>query len=261
MIENDLYQYLSTFTNLTDLVGLRIYPLMFPKSNDKSLQLKNFSPYVTYMKVSNVREMTHQGFASLQKARIQLDCYSLDYYTAGSVIGAKQVAEQVIVAMESWTGQLHIQASLPEGEQDFYDSITKLYRVSLDFVIMYGDPAPQWDPPAFIVDTARKIITFTFQGTLILDTVSARIHFDANINVTKIALHSQDAPTGADVQVDMLIDDVLEGDPATLTDGSRDEETDVTPLIVPTTSEFALKLIQIGSTFPGAGLEVKIFYT
>lgn len=128
-MEAVLYSYLSNYGGLTSLVGIRIYPVFAPKGVA--------FPYVVFFKVSNVRTLTHDGVVNFQKARMQISCYSEDYYTIGALIGVKQIAEQVIAAMEAWSGATSIPSSQHEGEQDLIDPGTKLYHVPLDFFVIY----------------------------------------------------------------------------------------------------------------------------
>jgi hypothetical protein len=130
MIETDLYTYLKSYAGLTALIGTNIFPLVKPQGI--------LIPYILFQKVSNKRETTHGGFATLQKSRIQIDCFADRYITEGSTIGAKNIAEKVIEAIEAWPGASKIQAVLPENETDFYESETQIYHIPIDFFVWYG---------------------------------------------------------------------------------------------------------------------------
>ena len=129
MIETEIYSYLSAYAGLIALIGDRIYPL-------KAVQ-EVTCPYVVFFKVSNIRQHSHDGFSTLQKSRYQCSCYATRYFTSGSTIGAKNVAEKVIEALEAWSSST-IKAVIPEDDKDLLDPATGLYHVPVDVMIWYG---------------------------------------------------------------------------------------------------------------------------
>lgn len=122
-IETDLYTQLSTHAGLTALVSTKIYPVLAPQKVDL--------PYCVYLKVSNVRQYSHQGFSNLERVRLQISCFAKTYSTA------KDVAAQVIAAMEAWSAS-SVQAVIPDGEEDLYEEDTETYHIPLDFIVWYG---------------------------------------------------------------------------------------------------------------------------
>ena len=130
MIETDLFTYLSNHASIVALVGDRIYPNLAPK--DTPL------PYLVYFKVSAARNYTHNGFANLQRVRMQVSCFSDRYLTEGANVGAKSLAQTLISVIEAWTGASGIQSSLVEDEKDLIDPDTKYYHVAVDFFVTYG---------------------------------------------------------------------------------------------------------------------------
>ena len=111
---------IALFNKLKDvnLVSNRVYAVKAPQGVDK--------PYIVYSKVSNQREYSHDGFADLSRARMQVSCYADSY---GS---AKQVAEEVISTLEGWEN-----VSFLVNEQDLYEEDTGIYHVPVDFFIWY----------------------------------------------------------------------------------------------------------------------------
>lgn len=121
MIETALYSRLTTYAPLEALISTRVYAVAPPQ--DVVL------PYCVCSKVSNQRQYSHDGYSSLQRPRIQVSCFATGYLIA------KQIAEQVIAALESWPGADNVQAAFMENEIDLYEQDTKLYHVPVDFLI------------------------------------------------------------------------------------------------------------------------------
>ena len=130
MIETALNAYLLGHTGVAAMVGTRIYPLQAPKGTA--------TPYLVYLKVSSGRRYTHDGFANFQQPRMQISCYAERYLTSGSVVGVKNLAQEVIAAIEAWPGATYIQAAFLEDEKDLTDPDTKLFHIALDFFVDYG---------------------------------------------------------------------------------------------------------------------------
>jgi hypothetical protein len=130
MIETSLYAYLAAYAGLAALVSDRIYPVIAPQGSTK--------PCLVYTKIGNDRKHSMQGYSGLQETRIQISCFAELYETVGAVVGAKDVAAQVVAAMEAWEGSAGIQAVFPAGERDMYEPDTELYHIPLDFIIWHS---------------------------------------------------------------------------------------------------------------------------
>jgi hypothetical protein len=76
------------------------------------------------------------------------------------------------------------------------------------------------------------------------------------VTIEKISLFAHTAPTGADLQVDILIDGVAQTKLATLTAGATHEITDIADLNVAAGERVGFKYTQVGSTEPGNGVIV-----
>lgn len=100
----------------------RVYGATAPQSVVK--------PYIVYHKLSPGREYSHDGFSKLSRSRVQISCYGETY---GS---AKQVAAQVIAAMESWQAG-GVRFAPLAGEQDLFEQDTGLYHVPVDFFVHF----------------------------------------------------------------------------------------------------------------------------
>lgn len=88
-------------------------------------------PYMVYTKISNSRQYTLTGFSGLTRQRIQINCVDSTY------AGAKTLTDQVVNELESWPNKDDIQVVIKENEIDTRDEVTKLYVISVDFMITY----------------------------------------------------------------------------------------------------------------------------
>ena len=138
-------------------------------------------------------------------------------------------------------------------------------------VVLYG-----WDPDALVyrkvaVNSDGQLVTgasviyqsmsFYVNGDAVVDNlVIDGIYFQADIKITKIAIFADVSPTGANLIIDQTVGGAVQSKAATLTAGSQYEETDTADLSVLTTDRYGLKITQVGSTLPGAGLKITIFF-
>jgi hypothetical protein len=118
-LESDLFTKLSTHGGLSALVGTRIYPNRLP--DNPTL------PACVYQRISTLNHLA-SGDVPLIRARMQIDCWSDSYVTAGNV--AVQVHAALDMASSSG-----LEASIPEDEDDMYDTDAQLHRKRIDFFI------------------------------------------------------------------------------------------------------------------------------
>lgn len=126
IIEQALYSRLTDFAGLTALVGSRIYPLV--RRQGSAL------PALTYQKISAIREHLMVADANVVVARMQVDCWD------ASAMGVKNVAEQVRLALQDYSGTeatVVIQRIFIENEIDDWNPSTEIYRVTYDFLIWH----------------------------------------------------------------------------------------------------------------------------
>lgn len=116
MLENKIYSHLSTSATVTNQIGTRLYPLVAPQDPT--------TPYCTFQRISGVGEYHTQGYATLERVRMQIDSYSTGYE------GAKTIAVGIKTAMESATGYKVVEYT----DIDLYESDVKLYRIMQGFV-------------------------------------------------------------------------------------------------------------------------------
>ena len=121
MIESTLRSELLYDTGLTSIVGDRISAMIANQGETR--------PYITYQLVSANRNPTLCGATDLRIARMQINCFSLSYGQA------KQMAEYVLDIIDNSL----VLGSVFNGEQDAYDSDTKLYYVVIDYSLHQAD--------------------------------------------------------------------------------------------------------------------------
>ncbi len=83
-------------------------------------------PYIVYVKISPSRDYTHDGYSGLHRPLMQISCLADTYDSA------KDVAAQVITALESWPKSDNVDAVFIENEIDMYERDTGLYHCLVD---------------------------------------------------------------------------------------------------------------------------------
>lgn len=81
-----------------------------------------------------------------------------------------------------------------------------------------------------------------------------------DITITKVGIFCRVAPTGSNIQIDILVNDAEQTKIASLTAGSQHEMTDITNLDVTIGQRVGIKVKQIGSTLEGEDMTVTIYY-
>lgn len=124
IIEEAIVAYLTTYSGLSALISTRLYPLRLPENPTY--------PAVTYQRISGPRVQSHSGPSGLAFPRFQFDCYGTSY------LGSKAVEKQVRAALEGYKGTMgmvNVSSALSQDDRDFYDPNTRIWRVSIDFII------------------------------------------------------------------------------------------------------------------------------
>ncbi|MEE9401256.1 MAG: DUF3168 domain-containing protein [Dehalococcoidia bacterium] len=103
------------------LVVNRIYPLLLP-------QVPTL-PAVVYLRVSGMREQSHDGDSALQHPRFQFSCWAETY------LEALAVAEEVRIALQGLTTA---GVGIYENAHDLYDTDTGWYHVPVDITIWHN---------------------------------------------------------------------------------------------------------------------------
>lgn len=99
-----------------------VYALVAPEKN-------NDLPYITYQRIAGVEDHSldkNGGQNNLQNTRMQIDVWHT------SLREAEVAASKIKVALKAWE-----RSNTKQGEQDFYESSTKAFRIMLDYSIWH----------------------------------------------------------------------------------------------------------------------------
>lgn len=130
-LDTALFDYLTTDPGFESLVGDRLFPIRIPEGAGL--------PAVTYARVSAQRTPDYDPFDvthAFVRARMQFNCWSR------LAEEAMEIGEAVLLALSGYGGDMGGQlvgATFAVLEQDTYEGISKLYRRSLDFIILYEE--------------------------------------------------------------------------------------------------------------------------
>lgn len=127
MIEETLFTRLSTYANLTALIGtspVRLYPVIMPEGTVK--------PAVTYQLISKPTEAAMGTDPGLAHARYQFTAW------AETMTAARNVIKQVRLALERYrtTG---LQDCLVESEYDLHDDAAYIFGRGLDVIVHHTE--------------------------------------------------------------------------------------------------------------------------
>lgn len=115
-IEQTVLAALTTGSPLPTNAGSRVYAVLMPQG----IAL----PAISYQRISNDPLADYNGDDGLDNVRLQVDCWGATY---GAV---KQLGEQVRAAFESAGMVFNL-----DNDRDEFELETKLYRLSMDFLI------------------------------------------------------------------------------------------------------------------------------
>ena len=127
-LEEAVWARLMGAAAVTDVVGLRVYPVVVPQGAAR--------PYVRYFRVSGPRFGVMAGASGLAMGRIQFDCVADRYATA------KTLAQALRVLWDGWSGEsagVTIQGCRVVAEDDQYEESLGegAALVSVDVVVHY----------------------------------------------------------------------------------------------------------------------------
>jgi hypothetical protein len=136
-LDSAIYTYLTSLTGLTALIGDRLWPM----TRDVSVETL---PAVVFQRISNVRRYTLTGSALLHTARYQFSSLASAHVTVGGVVGASNVAAQVVKAFDGYAGLMgtvSVGSAFVVGERDEHDPELGVYRADVDALITYTETA------------------------------------------------------------------------------------------------------------------------
>ena len=126
-IEEALSAYLNSKTELIDIVGDRIYPIVLPQNPTY--------PALTYFKVSGLA--LHD--ADIAYPRFQLSSWGEDYADVKTLAAAVKEVMQRFKGIMGGTGGVKVSQVVYENELDLYDSVTGIYHIPADYKIIYRE--------------------------------------------------------------------------------------------------------------------------
>lgn len=127
-LESDFRSYLLADSNISALVGTRIYGGKLPQDVTY--------PAISYARISGERVHKLTGAGDRAVPRIQYDCWAESY------TGAKALADllrQRLNGASGTIGSTVVGMSRLDGEREFYDDGGVVHRVSLDFFVSYQE--------------------------------------------------------------------------------------------------------------------------
>ena len=127
-IEEALDTYLQSNTDLTELIGTRLYP--------KKLPQKPTLPAVVYHRISGPREHSMDGSSGLAHPRFQFDMYGRTY------AAAKDVSDKMRLALDAFKGTIggvDINGAFLEDDSDGYDDDLEIYWFQADYEIWHNE--------------------------------------------------------------------------------------------------------------------------
>lgn len=130
MVDDSIYERLSTFTGITDLVGTNIWKIEVPEASTPQPSA-NFSALV-FMRVSDTSEQSVDGDALLNTARFQFSCFSNI-----SPRQARLISIQLRLALQGYHGGEIMASSFAGGGMDLYESEDRMHHIPVDFFITY----------------------------------------------------------------------------------------------------------------------------
>lgn len=129
MIDHAIYSKLSQDSNITAIVGQRIYPVKLPQEVT--------IPAIRFSRVSTTgRIITHSGSADVAKSRYQFSCYAEDILTA------KNISEKIRQLFHGQTFEENgeeVFNATAVNEVDLYDDDLDEFNVVLDIIFFHKE--------------------------------------------------------------------------------------------------------------------------
>ncbi len=122
----DCYARLSTYAELTALVGQNIWRLRAPP--------RTRPPYIVISDITTLRHYTHQGYAGLQDPHLQISCYSENHDEC------ERIRDQVIAAVEKWPeANPSIQGVMVDNFLTIHEpDVSDVFHIPIDIHFGYG---------------------------------------------------------------------------------------------------------------------------
>ena len=250
MIEKDVVDYLTNDTTLDTLLGAsgsdsKFYPVQLP--------LKKVSePYIIF--TTNAMGGLLENFLEVS---MSFNCMDTNYLTAKAIrdrllflLDRQDTIQSLITSTKYYIYWCkHVGGSLfKETGLDFYN-----FASIFDFkyaVLARG-----------AISVINKTLSIPVFGNFVDEFIFlVNYHWDSDVTIKKIGIHSDNAPTGTSATLDILKNDVEQSRIATLAAGARGQTTDITDIGFGASDKFELKWKSVGSVNPGEGGIIMIHY-
>jgi hypothetical protein len=260
MIELDILTYLKADSTLDTLLvssasDSKIYP-------DQVAHGKSMSdPYIIYSIASDLRVNE-----VLQEVTINFNC------TSDNHLEARSIRDRLIELLDHddriqsliSSSDYFIYSAQLRGGASFVDNSIGEYHYVAVFTFLYGRGGYTVPSSTVVpVDGLNKIVSFVYQGTLVDETyVREKFYFQRSVTIYKVGGYIQEAPVGASIIVDLIKNDVEQSRLFIIPAGATAPTAPIvlTSIVYTPTDKLDIKIKQIGSTTPGAGLQVDLYY-
>ena len=128
LIEEGLITYLLAQSGVTAYVGEQIHFVHAPQNVT--------APYIIIIKISGVREHSHDGSSELAHPRFQLSVFANTY---SEVKGIASALQTVLQTYSGTMGSVNVDVVFYDNEVDMYEQETGLYHTALDYIIWHTE--------------------------------------------------------------------------------------------------------------------------
>ena len=134
-LEDALYKILTSITELAYSVDDKVYP--------SEADVEASAPFIVFSRADGIRDRSLKGSTGLVRARMQVDTYADSYEETKSIASAVRKAldnYRDTVPLDN-NETIRIGGTALLNDSDLIDTSTdpKLFRVSMDFLIFYGE--------------------------------------------------------------------------------------------------------------------------
>jgi hypothetical protein len=127
MLEANLQKIITEAPSFTAIAGTRLYPVLLPE--EPTL------PAATYQRITTIRSYSTTGPVSLNRVRMQFDCWGETY----AQVKQLQAALLAILEDRSTYTSAGIDSIMLDTATDGYEHDARIYRVSLDFIVLVNE--------------------------------------------------------------------------------------------------------------------------
>lgn len=127
MIDNAIYIILAATSKVTAFVSLNIFPGVAAQSD--------MAAYIVYHLIDIVPENTKDGVASLDEARVQIDCFHPTKASCDTLAGEIRLA---LDRYRGTAGTYTIDKIIFQDARNDFDEDRKIYQVSQDYIIRHS---------------------------------------------------------------------------------------------------------------------------